>query len=86
MPHAAWISTLTAGSPGLPGFPQALATDDDAGHTGRMALAIGLLVAGIVLIVLGIFVAAAKFLLWIGLIILIIAAVAWLLRSFNRKI
>ncbi|GAA3037472.1 hypothetical protein GCM10010462_25400 [Microbacterium dextranolyticum] len=61
-------------------------------HVGRgastlasMTLAIILLVVGIVLILLGVFVEAAKFLLWIGLVILIIAVIAWLMRAIKRN-
>lgn len=48
-------------------------------------LAIILLVVAIVLILLGVFVEAAKFLLWIGLVILIIAIIAWLMRVVKRN-
>ena len=34
---------------------------------------------------LGVFVEAAKFLLWIGLVILIIAIIAWLMRVVKRN-
>ncbi|WP_292683841.1 hypothetical protein [Microbacterium sp. SCN 69-37] len=50
-----------------------------------MALALILLIVGIVLILLGVFVEAAKFLLWIGLIILLIAIIAWLMRVVKRN-
>ena len=50
-----------------------------------MTLAIILLVVAIVLILLGVFVEAAKFLLWIGLVILIIAIIAWLMRVVKRN-
>ena len=54
-------------------------------QTRRMSLAIILLVVAIVLILLGVFVEAAKFLLWIGLVILIIAIIAWLMRVVKRN-
>ncbi len=49
-----------------------------------MGLAIILLVA-VVLILLGVFVEAAKFLLWIGLVILLVAIIAWLMRVVKRN-
>jgi len=49
------------------------------------ALAVILLVVGIVLLLLGVFVEAAKFLLWIGLVIIIIAIIAWLMRFIRRQ-
>ncbi|SBS72067.1 hypothetical protein [uncultured Microbacterium sp.] len=49
------------------------------------SLAVILLIVGIVLLLLGVFVEAAKFLLWIGLIIVIIAVIAWLLRFVRRQ-
>ncbi|EIC08347.1 hypothetical protein OR221_1440 [Microbacterium laevaniformans OR221] len=50
-----------------------------------MALALILLIVGIVLILLGVFVEAAKFLLWVGLVILLIAIIAWLMRVVKRN-
>ncbi|GAA3636241.1 hypothetical protein GCM10022200_19480 [Microbacterium awajiense] len=44
-----------------------------------------LIVVGIVLLLLGVFVEAVKFLLWLGLVILVIAIIAWLLRSIRSK-
>ena len=56
-------------------------TDD-----GRMtALAVILLVVGIVLLLLGVFIEAAKFLLWVGLVIIVIAVIAWLMRFIRRQ-
>ncbi|GEP48108.1 MULTISPECIES: hypothetical protein [Microbacterium] len=49
------------------------------------SLAVILLIVGVVLLLLGVFVEAAKFLLWIGLIIVIIAVIAWLLRFVRRQ-
>ncbi len=50
-----------------------------------MPLAIILLVVAIVLILLGVFVEAAKFLLWIGLVVLVIAIIAWLMKVIRRN-
>ena len=56
-------------------------TDD-----GRMTtLAVILLVVGIVLLLLGVFIEAAKFLLWVGLVIIVIAVIAWLMRFIRRQ-
>ena len=49
------------------------------------ALAVILLVIGIVLLLFGVFIEAAKFLLWIGLVIIIIAIIAWLMRFIRRQ-
>lgn len=48
-------------------------------------LAVILLVIGIALLLLGVFVEAAKFLLWIGLVIIVIAVIAWLMRFIRRQ-
>lgn len=48
-------------------------------------IAVILLVVGIVLALLGLFVEAVKFLLWIGLVIILIAIIAWLFRVFRRN-
>ncbi|WP_455132243.1 hypothetical protein [Microbacterium aurum] len=50
-----------------------------------MGLAIILLIVAVVLILLGVFVEAAKFLLWIGLVILLVAIIAWLMRVVKRE-
>ncbi|GAA5201227.1 hypothetical protein [Microbacterium jejuense] len=50
-----------------------------------MTLAVILLVVGIVLLLFGVFVEAAKFLLWIGIVIIVIAIIAWLLRYIRRS-
>jgi hypothetical protein len=47
-------------------------------------IAVTLLIIGIVLLLLGIFVSAAKFLLWIGIIILVVAVILWLFRYIRR--
>ncbi|MEU1971302.1 hypothetical protein ABZ477_06590 [Microbacterium sp. NPDC019599] len=48
------------------------------------ALAVILLIVGIVLLLFGIFVEAAKFLLWIGIIILVVAIIIGLMRYIRR--
>lgn len=48
------------------------------------ALAVILLIVGVVLLLFGIFVEAAKFLLWIGIIILVVAIIIYLLRYIRR--
>jgi uncharacterized membrane protein len=48
-------------------------------------LAVTLLIIGIVLLLLGVFIEAAQFLLWIGLVIIIIAVIAWLMRFIRRQ-
>lgn len=50
------------------------------------ALAIILVIVGLVLLFLGVFVEAVKFLLWIGVIILVIGIVAAILRFVRRKV
>lgn len=44
-----------------------------------------LLIVGIVLLALGVFVEAVKFLLWIGIVLIVIAIIAWLLRVIRRQ-
>jgi len=48
-------------------------------------LAVILLVIGIALLLVGVFVEAAKVLLWIGLVIVIVAVIAWLMRIVRRN-
>lgn len=48
-------------------------------------LAVLLLVIGIALLLVGVFVEAAKVLLWIGLVIIIVAVIAWLMRLVKRN-
>jgi hypothetical protein len=56
------------------------------GHDEAMtALAVILLIVGIVLLLFGVFVEAVQFLLWIGLVIIIIAVIAWLMRFIRRQ-
>ncbi|TQJ31849.1 hypothetical protein [Microbacterium sp. SLBN-146] len=50
------------------------------------ALAIILLIIGLVLLALGIFVEAVKFLLWIGIVVLVLAVIAWLMRFIKRQV
>ena len=49
------------------------------------ALAVTLLIIGIVLLLFGVFVEAVQFLLWIGIIILVIAVIMWLMRFIRRQ-
>lgn len=49
------------------------------------ALAIILVIVGIVLLLLGVFVEAVKFLLWIGVVILIVGVIAALMRFIRRN-
>ena len=48
------------------------------------SLAVILLIVGIVLLLLGLFVEAAKFLLWIGIIVLVVAIIIGLMRYIRR--
>lgn len=48
-------------------------------------LAVILLIVGIVLLLLGIFIGTAKFLLWIGIVIIVLAVIAWLMRYIRRQ-
>ncbi len=48
-------------------------------------LALILLIAGIALLLVGVFVSAAKFLIWVGLVIVIVAVIAWLMRMIRRN-
>lgn len=50
-----------------------------------IGLVIILLVVGVILLALGLFVEAVKFLLWIGIILIVIAIIAWLLRVIRRQ-
>jgi CHASE2 domain-containing sensor protein len=54
-------------------------------HGDMTALAVTLLIIGIVLLLFGVFVEAVQFLLWIGIIILVIAVIAWLMRFIRRQ-
>ena len=48
-------------------------------------LAVTLLIVGIVLLLLGVLVEAVQFLLWIGLVIIVIAVIAWLMGFIRRQ-
>ena len=48
-------------------------------------LALILLIVGVVLLLLGVFVQAVKFLLWIGAVIIVLAIIAWLMRYIRRQ-
>jgi phage-related protein len=50
-----------------------------------IGIAIVALVIGLVLLFIGLFVEAAKFLLWVGLVIVILAIIAAILRYIRRK-
>jgi hypothetical protein len=49
-----------------------------------IGIVIAAIVIGIVLLLLGVFIEAAKFLLWVGLVILILAVIAAILRYIRR--
>ncbi|MDD7929862.1 hypothetical protein [Microbacterium thalli] len=49
------------------------------------ALAIILIIIGIALLFTGIFVEAVKFLLFVGIAIIVLAVIAWLMRSIRNK-
>ena len=49
------------------------------------ALFILIIVVGIVLLLLGLFVEAVKFLLWLGIVIVVVGIIAWLLRSIPGR-
>ena len=48
-------------------------------------LAVILLIIGVVLLLFGIFVEAAKFLLWIGIVVIVLAVIAGLIRYIRRS-
>ncbi|WP_198668874.1 hypothetical protein [Homoserinimonas sp. OAct 916] len=48
-------------------------------------LAVVLIVIGLIALFFGVFVAAVKFLLWIGIVILIIGIIMWLMRVIRRN-
>lgn len=57
-----------------------------AAQNGSMTgLAVILLIVGIALLLLGVFVEAVKFLLWLGLVVIIIAIIAGLIRYIRRS-
>ncbi|WFR66438.1 hypothetical protein P9139_16650 [Curtobacterium flaccumfaciens] len=49
------------------------------------ALLIIAIIVGLVLLFSGIFVSALKFLLWVGIVILLLAVIGWLLRSIRGR-
>lgn len=49
------------------------------------ALLIIIAVIAIILLFVGGFVASVKFLLWVGLVLLILAVIAWLLRALTGR-
>ena len=72
--------------PGRVGFVNPLMGEASWGQDRVMTgLAVILLIVGIVLLLLGVFIEAAQFLLWIGLIIIVIAVIAWLMRFIRRQ-
>ncbi|MDC7121983.1 hypothetical protein OMK64_10585 [Cellulomonas fimi] len=51
-----------------------------------MALWLILIIAGVVMIVLGVAVEAAKVLLWIGVILLVVSLIGWLVGRGRRAV
>jgi uncharacterized membrane protein HdeD (DUF308 family) len=51
-----------------------------------IALAVVLFIIGLVLLFLGLFVAAAKFLLWVGIVLLVIGVIVGLFRFLRRHV
>ncbi|WP_417233263.1 hypothetical protein [Arthrobacter sp.] len=51
-----------------------------------MGLVLTLIIVGVVLLILGVAVKAAMFLLWIGIALLIIGAVMWILRGVKNRV
>ncbi|MGP5397583.1 hypothetical protein ACTXOR_14960 [Arthrobacter rhombi] len=51
-----------------------------------MGLVLTLIIVGVILLVLGVAVEAAKVLLWIGIAILVIGAVMWVLRGIKNRV
>lgn len=49
------------------------------------AIAVVLILIGIIALFFGIFVSAVKFLLWVGIVILIIGIIMWLMRLIRRN-
>lgn len=50
-----------------------------------IGLAVTLLIVGVILLLFGVFVEAVQFLLWIGLVLVILAVIAWLMRFIRRQ-
>lgn len=51
-----------------------------------MGLVLTLIIVGVILLILGVAVKAAMFLLWIGIALLIIGAVMWILRGVKNRV
>lgn len=51
-----------------------------------VSLAVVLIILGLIGLFFGIFVGALKFLLWIGIVLLIIGIIIWLLRVIRRNV
>lgn len=49
------------------------------------SLAVVLIIIGVIALFFGVFVEAVKFLLWIGIVILIIGIIIWLMRLIRRN-
>jgi hypothetical protein len=49
------------------------------------ALLIIAIIVGLVLLFSGIFVAALKFLLWVGIVLILLAVIGWLLRTIRGR-
>lgn len=47
-------------------------------------IVVAVLVIGIVLLLVGVFVEAVQFLLWVGIVIVVVAVIAWLIRYIRR--
>jgi hypothetical protein len=50
-----------------------------------MSLLVILAIIGVVLLFVGGFVSALKFLLWIGILLLVVAVIVWLVRSLSGR-
>ena len=50
-----------------------------------MGIVITLIIVGIILLFFGILVKAAEFLLWIGIILLVISVIMWVLRGVRNR-
>ncbi|MBM6622281.1 hypothetical protein JTF08_11740 [Micrococcaceae bacterium RIT802] len=51
-----------------------------------MGIVLTLIIVGVILLILGVAVKAAMFLLWIGIALLIIGAVMWILRGVKNRV
>jgi fatty-acid desaturase len=58
---------------------------DDREDGVMAALALILLVIGVALLLFGLFIEAAKFLIWVGIVIVVIAIIAWLMKFIRRQ-